>query len=309
MMRVLLTGASGFIGSRLLGHLHDAGIFVLATGRSPLPPQEGMDFLPVPHLDAGGLRTALEGRTVDAVVHLAAAGVNPLDRDPRRLLELNGHLPAALVLLARELGARAFVMTGSSSEYAQADTAQIQEHAPLETARTYGTTKAAGGLLAIAMGLALDLPTVNLRLFNVFGPGEAPHRLLPSLVQNLQAGHPVALSEGTQQRDFIHVDDACAAILSALDASLHGRLPTGHYNVCSGSGTSVREFALAAAAALGADERLLRFGALPMRPDEVSRVVGAPDAFARFSGWRPAMTLHQAIEGAVAEMRQSTSRV
>lgn len=305
-MRILLTGASGFIGSRLLRHLGNVGISVVAAGRTPVT-QDGMDFLTVPHLNADHLRRVLKDRSIDAVIHLAAAGVSPNDRDARRLLEINGHLPAALALLTHDLGARAFVMTGSSSEYAYANSEQIGEQSSLETTKTYGATKAAGGLLAVAMGSALGLPTANLRLFNVFGPGEAPHRLLPSLLQNLNAGKSVALSEGLQQRDFIHVDDACAAILTALYTALRGSLPTGHYNVCSGRGISVREFALAVAATLGADAQLLRFGALPMRPDDVPRVVGAPNAFEQLSGWKPTMTFQQAIERAVDEMRQSTS--
>lgn len=307
MMRILLTGASGFIGSRLLRHLRNAGISVLGAGRTPVY-QNGVDFLTIARLDAGALRAALQGRSIDAVIHLAAAGVKPNDRDTRQLLEINGYLPAELVLLARDLGARAFVMTGSSSEYALTNSMEIHEQAPLETTKTYGATKAAGGLLAVALGSTIGLPTVNLRLFNIFGPGEAPHRLLPSLFQNLEAGTCVALSEGLQQRDFIHVDDACKAILTTLDTALRGALPTGHYNVCSGKGVSVREFALTVASTLGADAQLLHFGALPMRPDDVPRVVGSPNAFEQSSGWKPTMTFHQAIESAVGEMHQSTSR-
>lgn len=305
-MRILLTGASGFIGSRLLRHLGNAGISVVAVGRTPVS-RDGVDFLTVAHLDAEHLRPVLKDRSIDAVIHLAAAGVSPNDRDTRRLLEINAHLPAALALLAHDLGARAFVMTGSNSEYAQVGSEQIGEQAALETTKTYGATKAAGGLLAVAVGSALGLPTANLRLFNVFGPGEAPHRLLPSLVQNLSAGKSVALSEGLQQRDFVHVDDACTAVLTALHAALRGSLPTGHYNVCSGRGISVREFALTVAATLGADAQLLRFGALPMRPDDVPRVVGDPHMFEKLSGWKPAMTFQQAIERSVDEMRPSTS--
>ncbi|MFC3652352.1 NAD-dependent epimerase/dehydratase family protein [Dyella humi] len=306
MIRILLTGASGFIGNRLLRHLCNAGISVVATGRTPVS-GGGVHFLAIPRLNAKDLRSALQGQPIDALIHLAAAGVNPDDRDAQRLLEINGHLPVELTCLARDLGARAFVMTGSSSEYAQIDSEQIGEGASLETAKTYGATKAAGGLLAVAIGLTLGLPTVNLRLFNVFGPGEASHRLLPSLFESLSMGRPVLLSEGLQQRDFIHVDDACAAILAALNAALRGTLPTGHYNVCSGKGTSVRDFALSVASILGADTGLLRFGALPMRPDDVPRVVGAPDALGRATGWKPTMTFSQAIKSAVDEMRQLTS--
>lgn len=306
MTRVLLTGGSGFIGARLLAHLDAAGIGIVSVGRSPLRAgaPSSVDHRLVPRLDAEHLRAAVADTPIDAIIHLAAAGVNPGDRDHANLRRINGQLPAELVELAHTMGARAFLMTGSNSEYARFDGEQIAEDAPLETMKLYGTTKAAGSLMAIATGAALGLLCVNLRLFNVFGQGEAPHRLLPALRTALREGREVPLSEGLQVRDFIHVDDACGAILAALSATLDGTMVPGHYNVCSGQALSVRAFALSVAASLGADTALLRFGALPLRPDDQPRVVGNPLLFQTMTGWAPFGTVATRITETLNELSQ-----
>ncbi|MBB3225851.1 GDP-4-dehydro-6-deoxy-D-mannose reductase [Luteibacter sp. Sphag1AF] len=302
MTRVLLTGASGFIGRRLLDHLRRAGVDVTVVGRNAIAHAD-VTCHTVATLDAEHLASLPAHLSFDAVIHLAAAGVHPSDRDMDRLVQVNGHLPADLLRFAQQRGARAFVMTGSNAEYAAAGQQNVAEDSPLESLKAYGATKAAGAILAVAAGVAAGITAVNLRLFNVFGPGEAPHRLLPSLVSRLERGEAVPLSEGTQLRDFIHVDDACRAVVTALDATLTGVLTSGHYNVCSGTGTSVRDFALAVAAAVGSDAAALHFGELPMRPDDLPRVVGDPEKFASVTGWRPHTSVERAIELAVIEMR------
>jgi GDP-4-dehydro-6-deoxy-D-mannose reductase len=302
MSTILLTGASGFIGTRLIRHLSLAGATIVSVGRrAPDAAAGGSTHLPVSELSAAAIRAAVGGTRIDAIVHLAAAGVRPGDRDAQLLTQLNAILPAELPALGREIGARAIIIAGSNAEYARHD-GPIEERCTLETVKLYGATKAAGGLLAVANGIAHAVPTVNLRLFNVFGPGEAAHRLLPSLVDALAAGVAVPLSTGLQVRDFVHVDDVCRAILMAIEGAIDGSVPSGHYNVCTGHGHSVRDFALAVAKHMGVSPSLLNFGALPLRPDDLPRVVGSPDAFMSRVSWHPAQPFDSQLAQAVAEL-------
>ncbi|HEY9133953.1 MAG TPA: NAD(P)-dependent oxidoreductase [Dyella sp.] len=310
MTRILLTGGTGFIGVRLLSHLNKAGIEVISLGRSPLRStwMSNVDHRIVPALRSEAIRAVLSATdNCDAIVHLAAAGVNPGDRDPRKLNEINAALPSDLVFLADDFGMKAVVMMGSSSEYARCDSDLIAEDSSLETQKIYGATKAAGALAAVAAGVALNITTVNLRTFNVIGPGEASHRLLPSLYDALRAGEAVPLSAGNQVRDFIHVDDACRAVLTAVDAALADQLPSGHYNLCTGRGHSVREFASQVVTAMSMPASLLRFGELPLRADDLPRVVGDPQTFASYTGWHPEYSFNAAIEQAVAELLSAKS--
>lgn len=308
MSTVLLTGGSGFIGTRLTRHLLRAGLQIVSVGRSPLAATTpGIVHHLVDDLSAASIRAAAGATAIDAVIHLAAAGVRPGERDPAFLTRVNAVLPGELPALAHGLGARAVIVAGSSAEYARHDDGAMDESCALETSKLYGTTKAAGGLLAVANGIALGVPTANLRLFNVFGPGEAAHRLLPSLVSALAAGQDVPLSAGLQVRDFIHVDDVCSAIIAALQAATAGDLPSGHYNVCTGEGHSVRDFASGVARHLGVASSRLAFGALPLRPDDLPRVVGNPAAFMQHVPWHPARTFDTWIAQATAELARIES--
>jgi GDP-4-dehydro-6-deoxy-D-mannose reductase len=262
----------------------------------------GVVYRQVHNLTIGEIRAAVGEDTVDAIVHLAAAGVSPADRDVPTLAHVNTVLPGQLVTLANDLGARAVLLSGSNAEYARNGEAQIDESGALETSRLYGTTKAAGGLLAVASGIACDVTAVNLRLFNVFGPGESEHRLLPSLIGALRAGQDVPLSAGQQVRDFVHVDDACRAIVAAMRSALDGSLKSGHYNVCTGEGHSVREFASQVAISLNVPVSRLAFGALPLRPDDLPHVVGNPNALMSRIRWQPARSFADSIAHAVAEI-------
>jgi nucleoside-diphosphate-sugar epimerase len=306
MSSILLTGASGFIGTRLKFHLRDAGMHVISVGRGAQAQAErGVDHRQVPELTVEAIRTALGNARIDAIAHLAAAGVRPGERDPALLIRVNAVLPGDMAMLADELGARALIVTGSNSEYARHDENAITEGCALETEKLYGATKAAGGLLAVANGIARGVTTANLRLFNVFGPGEAPHRLLPSLVTALAGGDDVRLSEGLQVRDFVHVDDACRAIVAATLGGMDGTLPSGHYNVCTGEGHTVRQFAKAVAAHVGVDPSRLRFGALPLRPDDLPHVVGDPRRLMNHVAWRPTKSFDAWIAHTIAELSES----
>ena len=306
LSRVLLTGGSGFIGSRLAKMLRHSGTEVTHVGRRPCL-VEGVDNLIVDVLSPQSINEAIGTCTgFNGVVHLAAAGVNPGSRDRSELIGVNAVLAPEVVALAARLGCRAALVVGSSAEYsAPATDLPLTEDAPLETSRLYGATKAAGGILALASGAAASLPVGVVRLFNVYGPGEAPHRLLPSLAVNLRAGRPVKLSAGTQVRDFVFVDDACAGLMAALEALHEQRMPSGAYNLATGLGHSVAAFARMVARAMDADERLLEFGALPLRPDDLPYLVGNPIRLNQASGWLSEIAPDEGIRLTLAEFGQT----
>jgi nucleoside-diphosphate-sugar epimerase len=219
------------------------------------------------------------------------------------MVRVNTLLPACLVELAAKRGARAVVIAGSSAEYSGPKAGErLNESAPVETMKLYGASKAAGGILALALGAVHGLPIGVVRLFNVYGPGEAPQRLLPTLVRHLKAGEPVPLSVGTQVRDFVHVDDACAGLWAVLCALAEGRMAGGPYNLATGAGRSVAEFACITARSMGAPGSLLDFGAIPMHPDEIPFLVGDPTALNNACSWGATRSLDQGIAAAVAEL-------
>ncbi len=296
----LVTGASGFIGAAVARALVRQGRDVCVLGRRPCGiaglAREQLADLSEPER----LRDTLDSIRPQRVFHLTAYGVTPADRDPKLMRQINTDLPATLMQLLADSSPAAIVCVGSSAEYAPlALERALAEQDPLEAEKLYGASKAAGSLLAAAIAQTAQLPFAYLRLFQIYGPGEAPHRLLSALCSRLLAGETVPLSVGSQVRDFLHIDDAVAALLLAGEQLAQGELRSGFYNVGTGIGTSVKDFSLAAARAMGADREQLAFGALPQRPDDLPYVVADVHAFAAATGWQPRYGLADGLAGSI----------
>jgi nucleoside-diphosphate-sugar epimerase len=306
-LRILLTGSTGFVGQRLVSNLISRGDDVCALGRTPCKHPNVTNFT-VPELDVDAIASALEGQTFDAIIHLAAAGVHPSDRDDFTLMKVNTLLTGAIVTIAKRINVKAVVIAGSSAEYQSVATDKpIKEDGKCETQKLYGASKAAGTILALAQSAVQQIPVAVMRVFNVFGPGEAPHRLLPCLIRDLNSGQPVKLSAGTQVRDFIYIDDVCTGLIAAVDGLINKKLSSGIYNLSTGVGRSVADFARNTSTLLETDPALLQLGALPMRPDDLPYVVGDSTLFQTCSGWRPAFTMEQGILTTIKETATTIS--
>jgi nucleoside-diphosphate-sugar epimerase len=303
--RALVTGATGFIGRYLVDGLIEANTQVVALIRpgSRLPDQWRGRVSCIECADWGeaGLRAALASQPFEIAFHLATYGVRPTDRDLGLMLRINVDLPVLFVHLCKERGAR-LVMAGTFSEYQRpAERRPLTEQSPLEMTKIYGASKAAGGIVASALAESLGVKLRRLRFFNVYGEGEAPHRLLPSLVAGLSRGERVPLSAGTQVRDFIYVKDVVEACIKAGDDMMSSsRHSATTWNVCTGVGHSVRAFAALVAEVMGEPAELLGFGDLPMRADDEPYLVGDGARMFRELGWRPEHDLGAGIRAAVA---------
>lgn len=301
----LVTGASGFVGAHLVARLLAEGsrVSVLVRPSSTLPSawRDRVSIIACDDFSEGNLRQ-LCCRPVDAVFHLAAYGVLPSDRESCEMLRVNVVLPATLALLCRDWHAR-MIMAGSSAEYRRPlSNDPLIENAPLEQGKLYGASKAAGGLMASAIASDGGTGFRLLRLFKAYGAGEAPHRLLPALVESLTRRERVALSAGTQVLDFVHIDDVIEAILRA-DAHCYERGGVVTWNVATGCGHSVREFAESVARAMQVDASLLGFGDIGMRKDDEAWLVGSPDLLRKELGWQPSIGLDDGVRAAVANLQ------
>jgi nucleoside-diphosphate-sugar epimerase len=310
MPSVLVTGASGFIGTHLVARLLSEGshVIVLVRSSSALPAEwrDRVRIIACDDFGESNLRRLLDA-PVETVFHLAAYGVRPNHRDIDEMLRINVTLPATLAKLCGQWRAR-MIMAGSSAEYRRPLTNDpISESAPLEQGKLYGSSKAAGGLLASAIAAEDRTGFRLLRLFKAYGAGEAPHRLLTALVKDLSRGERVALSAGTQVLDFVYIDDVVEAMLRA-EAHCRERGGVATWNVATGRAHSVREFAECVAAAMKADGSLLDFGAIDMRKDDEPWLVGSPDLLRSQLGWQPSIGLDEGVRAAIAALRQTQSQ-
>jgi UDP-glucose 4-epimerase len=301
---VLVTGGNGFIGRHLVKRLIEIGHEVTLLQRSPECPAGTRELLKISELTSESIEGALRGRRFDWVFHLAAYGVNPQDRDIASMFRINVGATYGIVGTAASWSPSSVVIAGSGSEYwLDSADAPVSEDHPIEPFRPYGALKGAGTLCACALARALGLPFAAGRIFGVYGPGEAQHRLLPSLVRGLLLGQRVRLTTGTQQRDFLFIDDVVEAMI-ALAWSLESKPTQVVLNISSGRPLSVRAFAEAVAHACNKSTDLLGFGEIPLRPDEVMFFAGDSSRLQAFTGWRPRFKLESGIQRAISEIAQ-----
>lgn len=295
---VLVTGATGFIGRAVTALLASCGadlsLAVRRTrsaaerfGRLERPPR----IVELPDLDDASIARVL-GETAPAIVfNLAGYGISRDERDADIARLVNAELP---VTLGRAVGAldagswtgARLVHTGSALEYGEAK-GDLGEETPPRPTTLYGRTKLAG-----TEGLAtLDIPTWTARLFTVYGPGEHRGRLLPALLECAATGRPLPVTSGSQRRDFTFVEEVAEGMLR-LGLVGGGR---GSVNLATGTLRTVREFIETAVIVLGIDPRLIRWGEVPTRPEEMSHDPVAIRRLASLVHWRPTVPIREGI--------------
>lgn len=303
----LVIGGTGLIGSALVRRLVAEGVAVECLSRpgslAKLPPVSGLRAIEVSSFQTDVLRKSLAGISCDVVFHLASYGVQVSDRDRDQLITGNVQLLAHMLEAVADRPPAKFIFAGSCSQYGfpARNGEPISEDQPLRPTSLYGAAKAAAELYGNALASQLKIPFFTLRLFNVFGPGEGPHRLLPSIIHALEQNRPVELTGGEQQRDLLHVDDVADAMYAAA-CSEHLK-PYAAYNVCSGVPVRIREVAETAAAILEKPHDLLQWGKLPYRGDEPMWVVGDATRFREATSWRPKLSLGDGIRSMITAVR------
>lgn len=305
----VVTGASGFVGSALCERLTEEGIRVYALVRNGQAERLkkiercGAEIVELPALDNAGLKKLFALASPDVVFHLAAYGVNPAHRDPDETIDGNLGFLARLLSAAREANVGRFIHTGSCHEYGAAPLGEtaprlLRETDPISPLSTYGAAKAGSVFYGSAFAAVNNLPFVTLRLFGVFGPAEAPHRLIPYVIDRLARDESVDLTSGEQVRDLLYIDDVTKAYLVAARCPM--LLPRGVYNLCSGAPERIRDVVETVADVMGKPRTLLGFGRRPSRHDEAHWIVGDPARFVGATGWRPRISLREGIARTVA---------
>jgi len=304
MTTYLVTGATGFIGRRLVTRLSEMGSSVICLvypnrrQSNSLPAVHGV--IPVDGDSTQSLAQTLSDAGPEVVINLAAQGVSPETRDPQLMINGNIGVISKLIQGLSHSSPRVILHAGSWSEYADSNGSEpIDEDQPIWPRSVYGAAKASATMFGNALARETGLPFVTLRLFNVFGVGESPNRLIPYLIDRLGVSEYADLTPGDQIRDVTYVDDIVDAILLAGGAGLE---PYTAYNVCSSRPTQVRLIAETVADIMHKPRNLLRFGSIPHRTDEPLEIVGDNTRFVDATGWKPKTTLETGVELMVAAL-------
>ncbi|MGP4022602.1 NAD-dependent epimerase/dehydratase family protein [Actinomadura sp. 3N407] len=246
--RVLVTGGAGFIGGRLVTALLDAGAEVVVADQRPHPDPAVRSV--VGDLCDPEVRRAAVSEGLDGMVHLAAVtSVLQSVKDPAGVYRLNVDATADLLELCREREVPRVVFASTNAVTGDVGGTPISERMPLRPLTPYGATKAAAEMLLSAYTGVYGMRTCAVRFANVYGPGmRHKDSFVPRLMRAAASDGGVQVyGDGTQLRDYVHVDDVAQAVLLAWRTAHTGPLVVG-----SGSSTSVNDLIETARTVTGA---------------------------------------------------------
>lgn len=307
MKRVIVTGAAGFVGAnlarRLLRDGHQVHLLVRPGGErwriEGICADARLHELQLE--DASSLARVVKGIRPEWIFHLAAHGGSSSQTDAQQMVRTNLGGTVNLVSACLQTGFVALVNAGSSSEYGLKDHAPA-ENEPLEPNSHYAATKAAATMYCryVAKSHRVHLPT--LRLYSVYGPYEAPQRLMPTLIRAGLRGKLPPLVNPKVARDFVYVEDVVEACLLAAQVQTREFGPV--YNIGTGTQTSLRDVVKLARQVLNVPAKPA-WGTMPNRKwDTDSWVCDNRKAHAAL-GWQPRHDLEAGFRKMVDWVRQA----
>src|SRR6476469_168744 len=307
MSRSLVTGAHGFVASHLVGALLARGDEVRVLDRPDPrladvggPRRSGLDLLGLRDevelaegdlRDADSVAAAVNG--CDSVFHLAAQTIVGVAREsPVDTLEVNVRGAWNVFEACRQHGVSRVVFASSDKAYGSSHELPYREDFPLRAANTYDASKAAADIVARSYATTYDLALAVTRFANIYGGGDLNcSRLIPeTTIAVLDGRPPLIRSDGSPERDFLHVDDAVAAYLAIEGALDRGEAGGEAFNAGGERPHSVREVVdlIANTAGTGIEPEYLGSGT----PDgEIDRQYVDSAKLRELTGWRPRVEL------------------
>jgi GDP-4-dehydro-6-deoxy-D-mannose reductase len=288
------------VGPYLVAHLRACGDEVVALDRA-----DGLDVT-----DRAGVADAVRAVRPDAVYHLAARShVGESWQDPVGVLRVNVEGTLHVVDAAGAVGATRVLVVGSAEAYGHVAEASlpIVEETPLRPTSPYGASKAAAEMVALQAFLGGGVATIRVRPFNHTGPGQSERFSVPALAARIAAAErsgaaSIAVGATDPVRDLLDVRDVVRAYRLLVERGE----PGGVYNVCRGTGVSVRDVV----------ERLLAASTRPLtthtdpallRPVDNPVLVGDPSKLRAATGWAPELSLERTLADVLDAARQAAS--
>jgi len=290
MKKILVTGATGFIGRHCLPILSAKGYEVHAVSSkvtektSPDVKWHQVDLLD--SAQVSDLFTAVEATHLLHFAWYAVPGKIWTSLDNFRWVQ------ASLSILqhfARTGGKRA-VMAGTCAEYDWNYGYCSEKITPLLPKTVYGICKHSLQIMLEAFTKQTGISTAWGRIFFLYGPHEHPDRLVPSVIRSALQGKPIRCSHGNQIRDFLHVQDVADAFVQLLNSEVSGPV-----NIASGRPVVLKKIIYKIAKILNQND-LIELGALQPPPDDPRLLTADVDRLSDEIGWRPRHNLDHGLE-------------
>ncbi|HTT61848.1 MAG TPA: NAD(P)-dependent oxidoreductase [Bryobacteraceae bacterium] len=284
MSPVLVTGASGFVGTHLVRSLVRQGFDVVSVSRQSGFEEDKRHFR-LDLRDTSAVAKLFRQFNFPSVVHLAAAAVSAEAENFEELAAVNTLATAALARTALAHSVERFVHVGSAFEY-RPQARPMDESTPLGAPNLYGASKAAGWMLLDTLHRLEGLPLITFRPFSIYGPGENPTKLVPYVISQALRGEPIRLTLGSQVRDYIFVEDVVDALRLGLTGSA---VPGQVYNIGAGpqEAKSIRRMVEEILTAMNVPLRLCWFDRAARSRRDPPYLVSDPTKAHVELSWRP----------------------
>jgi dTDP-glucose 4,6-dehydratase len=315
-MRLLVTGGCGFIGSNFIRYVLDhydpefiTNVDALTYAGSlattaDLPQRFGdrYEFMHADVADPEGMDRILGAHSYYAVVNFAAEShVDRSIASPQHFVHSNVVGVGVLLEAARRHGVKRFIQVSTDEVYGPAGNQEdFTEESRLNPSSPYSASKAAADLIALAYFKTFGQDVVITRSSNNYGPYQHPEKLIPlAIVRALERQIIPIYGDGRQQRDWLHVEDNCSAIFTALMNGKAGEI----YNVASGEERANLELVRTILTELGASEKLLQH--VPDRPAHDRRYGVTTRKIREQLGWKPLHRLETSLSKTIHWYQQS----
>jgi nucleoside-diphosphate-sugar epimerase len=292
----LVTGAGGFVGSRVVRALLDEGFAVHGVVRDPRAPRlrelSGARVESCDLTDPGAIAALVARVKPEYCIHCAwIATPGEYLTSPENDVHVVAAEELGKALVAA--GCSRLVGLGTCFEYAPSD-APLAESSPVAPSTPYARAKVAtmARLKRICEGTTTAFTWA--RLFYLYGPREDPRRLVPAVTLALLNSCPAQTTGGKQLRDFLHVDDVARALVAVARSEVSGAV-----NIGSGAAVTVLEVVEAIGRLTGRSD-LLEIGALPYASGDPMVVVADTTRLTREVGWQPTLSLEDGLRQTVA---------
>jgi nucleoside-diphosphate-sugar epimerase len=299
--RVLVTGATGFIGSHLVERLVAEGaevILAVEPGASQDNIANVLDKVRIHEVDlreGPRVRRLVRECQPRKVYHLAAAGVTEPGIDPRLTVQVNVMGTLNLLESLRETSCDCFVNTGTCYEYGH-NTPPMHEDQMVDPINAYAASKSAAWVFCSMYHKTRGYPIVTVRPFTVYGPRQSPRALIPQTILTALRGEDFEMTGGEQTRDFTYVEDV---IEGYIRASLSEKAIGQIINLGTGEERPIKDVVLKVLELMGDPVKPL-LGALPYRPGEIWRLYADSSKARELLGWQPQMSLEDGLKKAIA---------
>lgn len=296
-VRILVTGATGFVGRHVVPRLLTAGYEVHAVSSRATQTVPCLFPITADLLKPGEVERVVDAVRPELLLHLAwYAKHGSFWAAPENFAWADA--TARLLRAFHEMGGQRAVFAGTCAEYDWDHGYCVEGLTPTRPRTLYGKCKDATRQYVQDYCESRGLSYAWGRIFFPYGPGEPPGRLLPSVLRALMRNEPVRCSHGRQLRDFLHVTDVAAALVHLATATASN----GAFNIASGLPVRLAEL-VDLCASYFPGHPPIQFGVVPVPEDDPPMLVGSPDRLLAI-GWRAQVALEQGIEAYLKAMNQ-----